>query len=272
MSCDYSTPFYPSPYPSLFPSTFRQSAAPSSSPSITCGVCQHGTGNVNKTFNPRNLSAQDLANGLIAQLPAINRQSYALSCASQQTKALHPNALSHPCVIINLSPCGHMVHCLPATSWGNKMFQQKWAGIRNAVTFAETSNAWLPLLQPNTVPHNSLGPLQHTGFPMPKTTYIGLNDAFWIEHELLEHFMPGQAPRQLLPESFSRLTYLHEQKLAAEAPQSTTMASPQPMVWGTTAPLVIIPPRRSHAVAIVAPPSPPLTVVRCAAIAGKSPI
>ncbi|KAK5138255.1 hypothetical protein LTR08_003316 [Meristemomyces frigidus] len=199
----------PSPFsPNLaHPATYQ---AISALTGITCGACKHSGQYGN--LSSRGLGPSDFINGLsglIAQLPAHESLPYSFSCISQQQDALNPGAFGHPCVILGLSPCGHMARCLPATSFGGRTFQQKWHGLGDPAKQAEKRNSWLPLQRQETMSHNEHGVLQHTGLPMPKATYIGLEGAYWIEWSLLNHFMLNQGSRRLHTESLNKLTQLH---------------------------------------------------------------
>ncbi|KAK5114958.1 hypothetical protein LTR85_009996 [Meristemomyces frigidus] len=187
-------PFHPSTFDLAF-------ARPATAPlpyvaSTGCSICAYGfTPAVVRTA----LTQEDYTvglNGLIAHLPT-QTSVPGTSIAHQQPEVLNDRAFDHPCVILSTSDCGHMVFCLPATSWGRKSFDQKWHAIRNPQLLAEKRNLYAALKRHDTVPHNLLGELEHSGPEMPTQTYIHKDHGFWIEWSFLNHFKPVGCLRRL---------------------------------------------------------------------------
>lgn len=205
--------FYPSHPTTFAPAYAPQGLAPQpyqAPPIPPCSICAYGS-----TTPPTVRAAlriQDYnagLNGLIAYLPPKDCVPDH-SIAHQQPLVLGDGAFKHPCVILGTSPCGHMVQCLPATSWGGQSLEQKWRNIRNPQMMAEKRFLWSALKRRDTVPHNDLGSLDHSGPEMPSQTYIHKDHAYWIEWSFLDHFKHADGKRQLTAESFQRLVQQYQ--------------------------------------------------------------
>ena len=231
--------------------------------------CVRCIGHANSSFDRNRL-------GTVAWLP----KQANLSQQSVAHQQLNKEAFGHPCVIIAHSTCSHLVFCLQACSFGGRTIQQKYSTGRNV---RRQLDSYLALRRRDTVPHNELGELDHTGSDMQKQTYVHLEYGYWIEYDTLT--ITGN--RCLTPSSLSRAVELYygaemhrrrfgsdsNKRLRSRSPPTTP--SPPPMAWRcptftpyvvpsitpiapsitpTASPLFVTPARRNRAVQITVPP------------------
>lgn len=71
---------------------------------------------------------------------------------------------------------------------GYESIQGKFARYVNAKKKTTIMNEYVAVKRANTVPHNTLGDLHHSGPETPLQSYVHLDYGFWIEQEYLTKF------------------------------------------------------------------------------------
>ena len=126
------------------------------------------------------------------------------SCAHQQA-VLNNGAFHHPCLIAMTSVCGHLVFCMPITSFGNGTIQGKYAPCHNPQRKERIFSEYVALRNRETIPHNLLGELDYTGQRMDKQSYVHLDLGYWVEW----YNIGGKGIHYLTAESLQRVRQLY---------------------------------------------------------------
>ncbi|KAI7307880.1 hypothetical protein KC315_g13614 [Hortaea werneckii] len=169
-----------------------------------CRACLHHTqpqlssGTLQPHHTPQGLV------GLIVRLPSKDT----IPAASIAHFQLEDHAYAHPCIIVALSPCGHLAKLLPCTSMNGRSLEQKYSRICRDDVRDEVFREFVALEREGTKAHNEYLPLAHSGRFMPHQSYVRLSRSYWIEVGCLDLF-PGR-PRYLDPKTLRRLMEYHE--------------------------------------------------------------
>lgn len=237
----------------------------------------------------RRLSPHDAKQGLIgtvAYLPSFQDAQAAGSCIFGQPH-VNPAAFQHPCVILETSACGHLSFCAPVTSFGGNSLADKYA---RASRRTQERFFWEYIAMEGVdgthSPVNDLGTLRIAGAQLEKRSYCHLAEGYWIEWDNLSRFNK-MGRRVLDAESIQLVRWAyavaeHHRSVIGIQDKFSPSSSPVkkipppllqlpsdnfalPPVWQQVpvqqmdpfAQGFVIPKRGSHAIAIVAPPSPP---------------
>lgn len=163
-------------------------------PALDCILGNCTANHSGQSRSSRHLQETDVHLGTITRLP--DKVSLPGSSYANSQDALNDGAFGHPGVIIRRTTCGHLVFCLPVTSFGDATIQEKYAQSPNC----KVMDQYLPLRRRGTKAHHSLPILDHSGPSMPKQSYVHLDHGYWIEWANLERFKGEN--RRLTQESY----------------------------------------------------------------------
>ncbi len=98
-----------------------------------------------------------LAPGLIAWLPHQN-DIPSTSCVHNELDN-NTSAFNHPCVVLAMSKCQHLVFCSSVTSFGETSIQEKYRPCQEQQHKARIFSEYIALRRKDTISHNGLGEL-----------------------------------------------------------------------------------------------------------------
>lgn len=150
----------PSPPPTEAPPSLERGLAPRS---FCCSKCER------PIIPEPSGSLQHPALAGIRWLPSIYHLPTASSVIRHQPRVLNEGAGNHPCVVALVSDCGHLLFCMPVTSFNGDGIMAKYAGAKDPQEWYEQ---YMPLAENNTIPTHSRGMLAYKGDKLKSQSYV----------------------------------------------------------------------------------------------------
>ena len=136
--------------------------------------------------------------GSIKLLPRIQDIEYWTPTSVILRQGLNDGAGGHPCLVAARSDCGHLLFCMPITSFDGRGLAEKYVYCRNPETLREIMGQYVPMEHDDNSDTISLAHghelAETTGPRLPKQSYIHLGEVS-IHHE------PHWTPEMMLTHS-----------------------------------------------------------------------